>query len=1090
MMRRIVLSISVITALLASCNVNVDVVDENERGKADSLSVGFGVYVNRGVSTKAGKTGDMTTTSLQEADAGFGVFSYYGNGALYNETSKPDFMYNEKVTHDSQYGKWDYHPVKYWPNEFGAAASSEAADRLTFFAYAPYVEVTPTTGIVTASGDSATTGIIGLSRNIAAGDPKVMYSANLMPGAGVDLCWGVAADTFMSSVDGNNNHVEKGHPFLNVIKPKTGDRLTFNFHHALAQLNVQVDADVDVESHATSEVAMGTRIYVRSVTFSGFTTRGSLNLNSVADGTAGSGPVWNDISGTGRIKRDPITIYDGRTDGLEAMAADVNEVPATLNPTIIQTGSSVGVTNTTVNLFNSTEATAPVMVIPTSGVPVKVTIVYDIETADPSLPGFLSDGTTHGISMENTITKTVQTDSDNMMLEAGKKYVIGLHLGLTSVKFDATVAKWDNTSYANTDLPINTTGIGSVTLSATDTTIWRGGSLTNPTVTAVTGTDGSDLTNLATIAWSSSTPSVATIDENTGGITLVGTGETEIKATATYEHASGSASFALSVNEVTGISVEPASSSIISTNSIGLTATLTINGGNPVYGTVTSWPTVNWSSSYDKVSVDPSSTEASTTGTASTTATAAADAVAATVATITASVSAPYAASSISGTSTLTCMDKISIASVNLSSTDTTVWFSQGASTPAVTVIGTDNNPLTTGVTKTWTSDNTSVAEVTNAGVITLHGTGEAKLTVTAILDASATTEADTTAADFMVYVNNVTGVTVSPDTSNIVKDGSLALAASLEINGGSGVNGTIATWPTVTWSSNYDKVSVDPNSTEASNTGTAVVATTTASAAADALTNTEATITSAVGTPYASSAVSGTSVLTCVDKISIASVDLGSPETTVWLLQGASTPTVTVIGTDSNPLTTGVSLAWASDNASVATITDAGVITLQGTGTAKLTVTATLAASATTEADTETDDFMVYVNAVTGVTITPATAGIIVGSNLDVTATLTLNGGNPINGTIATWPTVAWTSDYDKVTVTTPATAAKVGDDVVATTTATAASDATVGTSATIKATVDGNYTASTAEVSNTCTLTCSNLTGSGNGFNGWDEP
>ena len=1086
-MKRILLSFAVITALLASCNMNVADVEE-PRVKADSTAIGFGVYVNRGVSTKAGKTGELTTATLQEADGGFGVFGYYGNGALYNESSKPDFMYNEVVTYAAGSGKWEYHPVKYWPNEFGTAASSEAVDRLSFFAYAPYAEVIPSTGIVTATGEAANTGIIGLSRNIAAGDPMVMYSASLTPGAGVDLCWGVAAADFTSSVDGDNNHVDKGSPFINVIKPKTGDRLQFEFNHALAQLNVQVDADIDVESHATSSLAAGTHIYVRSVTFTGFTLRGSLNLNA----NTTNGPAWFDLSGSGRLKRDPITIFDGRTDGLEAIAADVNEVPSGLYPAIVQDGTTVGVTNTPVNLFNSTEKEAPILVIPTSGVPVKVTIVYDVETADPSLPGYLSDGVTRGISVENTITKTVQLSGANMALEAGKKYVLGLHLGLTSVKFDATVADWDNTSYTNTDLPINTTGIESVTLSATEATVWRSSSVTKPTVTAVTATDGTDLTNLATITWSSSNPSVATVDETTGEITTVGHGNTNIKATATYNRASGSAVFALHVNEVTAVSVEPATSSIINTNSVNLTATLTINGGSPVNGTVTAWPTVTWSSSYDKISVDPASTDATYSGTAivaSTTATAAANAVAATAATITAAVGTPFAASEVSGTSTLTCEDKTAIASVNLDAPETTVWLSEGASTPTVTVMGTDDNPLTAGVTLAWASNNESVATVTDDGVVTLHGTGEAKLTVKATLAESATTAASSKTADFMVYVNNVTGVTVAPASSNIVKEESLDLTATLTINGGGAVNGTIATWPTVSWSSNYDKVSVSATST-AAQSGSDIVATMTASAAADAGTNNQATITAAVSTPSASSDVSGTATLTCVDKISIASVNLGPTETTVWFLQGANTPSVTVMGTDSNPLTTGVTLAWSSNNSSVATVTTDGAITLQGTGTAKLTVKATLAASATTAADTETADFMVYVNAVTGVSLTPATGSIIVGSNLDVTATLTLNNGNPINGTIATWPTVAWTSDYAKVTVTTPATAAKVGDDIVATTTATAASDASVGTQATITATVGNDYVASsTAGVSNTCTLTCSNLTGSGHGFGGWDQ-
>lgn len=450
-MKRLLLSLAITATILTSCDMHMADV-EKTRTDSDSTAIGFGVYVNRGVTSKAGKTGELTTATLQEADGGFGVFGFYGNGALYNESSKPDFMYNEKVTYVS--GKWDYHPIKYWPNEFGAAASSEAADRLTFFAYAPYVEVTPLTGVVTATGDAATTGIIGLSRNIASGDPMAMYSASLTPGSGVDLCWGVAAADFSSSVDGNNNHVDKGSPFIDLIKPKTGDRLTFEFNHALAQLNVQVDADIDVESHNTSSLAAQTHIYVRSVTFNGFTLRGSLNLNS----NTSNGPAWFDLSGIGYLKRDPVTIHDGRTEGLEAIAQDVNEVPAGLHPDIIQNGTSQGVTNTAVNLFNSTQADAPILVIPTSGVPVKVTIVYDIETADPSLPGYLSDGVTRGISVENTITKSIQlTGGGNMTLQAGKKYVIGLHLGLTSVKFDAKVTDWDNTSYANADLPVNTT---------------------------------------------------------------------------------------------------------------------------------------------------------------------------------------------------------------------------------------------------------------------------------------------------------------------------------------------------------------------------------------------------------------------------------------------------------------------------------------------------------------------------------------------------------------------------------------------------------------------------------------------------------
>ncbi len=1077
----------IVIALLPSCKGTVDSPDKPVN--ADPSAVGFNVYMNRGLQSKAGWGGVLTLDDLKDGTKanGFGVFAYYGNGALYNETSKPDFMYDQQVTYNTTNNVWGYSPVKYWPNEFGEAASSEAADRLTFFAYAPFADVTPSTGVVT--GD-ATTGIIGMSRNITAGDPVVMYSSSLTPGAGVDLCWGVAAEAFTSSVDGDNNNVAAGYPFLNVIKPKTGDHLKFEFNHALAQLNVQIDADID-------EVAADgkTKIYVRSVTFNGFSMRGSLNLNS----NTTDGPIWYDISGTGKLKREPVTVYDGRTDGMEGVstASDLSEKPANLNPVIVQdkpygdAGLKAGVTTTAVNLFNGA-ADAPVMVIPTPGVPVSVTIVYDVETEDSRLAGLLSDGVTHGSRVENKITKNITTTQGNMILSAGKKYVVKLHLGLTSVKFDADVAVWDNTTYEGSGyLPENTTSLGTVTITdgsssapISSLAMWMGETMTTAPTVAVVDEQSQPVTGFTT-EWTSSNTGVATVAAD-GTVTPVAPGTATITVKVSKDGKIASKSYPLYINEVTGVSVSPATQDICINGTLPMKATLEINGGNALYGTVTTWPTVNWSSSYDKVTLDPASTAASDTGTAveaSTTASAAADATTNAQATITATVG------TISGTATLTCVDKISIASVDLGAASTTVWLTQGAATPSVTVMGTDSNPLTTGVTLAWASNNESVATVTDAGVVTLHGTGEAKLTVTATLAESATTAASSKTADFMVYVNNVTGVTVAPATSNIVKDGTLDLTATLEINGGSDINGTVATWPTVTWTSNYNKVSLNPTSTDASNTGTAVEATTTASAAANATANAQATITAAVSTPFASSDVSGTSTLTCVDKIAIDHIDLGATSTTVWLLQGASTPTVTVVGTDGNPLTTGVTLAWTSNNSSVATVTAAGVITLQGTGTATLTVTATLAASATTAADTKTADFTVNVNAVTGITLTPATSNILIGSTLEVKATLTLNNGNVVNGTITAWPTVAWTSDYAKVTVISPSTAAQDGSDIVATTIATAANDATANTQATITATVDAAFTASsTSSVTQTCTLTCSNLTGSGNGFTGWD--
>ena len=73
-----------------------------------------------------------------------------------------------------------------------------------------------------------------------------------------------------------------------------------------------------------------------------------------------------------------------------------------------------------------------------------VTIVYDVETYDSKLTSqYLSDGRTHGSSIENSISATIKNGSGaTILMEAGKQYNIRLHLGITSVKVNASVTEW------------------------------------------------------------------------------------------------------------------------------------------------------------------------------------------------------------------------------------------------------------------------------------------------------------------------------------------------------------------------------------------------------------------------------------------------------------------------------------------------------------------------------------------------------------------------------------------------------------------------------------------------------------------------
>ena len=148
------------------------------------------------------------------------------------------------------------------------------------------------------------------------------------------------------------------------------------------------------------------------------------------------------------------------------MGAEATNETSGINPELVQstawgaTGEKPGVTVAYQNLFSpstpfadpespttgelSARLAEPVYVIPT-GEAMTVTIVYDVETANPDLSSYLSDGVTHGSSVENKITKTIYFAGSPMSLESGKKYSLALHLGMNSMKFDAAVDSWDNT---------------------------------------------------------------------------------------------------------------------------------------------------------------------------------------------------------------------------------------------------------------------------------------------------------------------------------------------------------------------------------------------------------------------------------------------------------------------------------------------------------------------------------------------------------------------------------------------------------------------------------------------------------------------
>ena len=533
--------------MLASCSsdkLDVGQTPAQPTVQGQDLAVGFDAYANRST-TRAGVTDvtdisaiqkpwDQTTDPSNPTYGGFGVFGYYTDNNEYDQLATPNFMYNQRVEWDNTNNYWKYDPVKYWPNEYGTNAISDDADKVSFFAYAPYVEVSPASGKLTANnagGADATYGITGMSRNTASGDPIIKYIGSFDNAKSVDLCWGVCNTTTWPRVNGNpDQELKSGLPWLNVERPQEAklnntstQNVKFQFMHALAKMKFTVNAFVD-GTDKTNSLDSQTKIWIRSIRFTGFAMKGALNLNNETPNT----PYWTNYNGIGDLETDgEVIVYDGRKDGKEAVKGSVasNEKSTGLNPQLVETDESFatgvwattgnhyyGVTKDEQNLFDGT--TGIFFAIPTDD-KLEIEIVYDVETIDNNLGTKLADNSTPGSSIENRITKSISFgDPTNNKIEAGKGYVINLHLGMNDVNFDAAVAAWEDVTPTDVDLPANVpfftasatgTGVATIPYNATSLAFGINGLNGGEAITATVGANkNNDATNSA--AETASTP--------------------------------------------------------------------------------------------------------------------------------------------------------------------------------------------------------------------------------------------------------------------------------------------------------------------------------------------------------------------------------------------------------------------------------------------------------------------------------------------------------------------------------------------------------------------------------------------------------
>ena len=333
MKKSMILAAAAALALAACAKV------ETFQNTNEENAIRFGVYVPKTTLTKAvGEAGNQTVITLGDASkSGFGVFAFHSDNSSngtsndYNAASSnflPNFMWNQQVNGDGDGTAaptaWTYSPVKYWPNEHAASVTEQGIDKLTFFAYAPYVNANVETGAV----GSETEGITALSKNDVTGDPTLTYVIPAAIDDQVDVLYADASS------------------LKNLTKPASNAAVSFPFKHALTSVVFRVQTFIDGVNDTSNLEDEGAAV-------DGATT---VTLKAVKFGGANVIP-----SGTLNIATGAWT-------------------PATAaNKTFSKEDLSQSVTKTKANVSDM----SPIMMIPNaSSTSYKVNVVYEVKTTD------------------------------------------------------------------------------------------------------------------------------------------------------------------------------------------------------------------------------------------------------------------------------------------------------------------------------------------------------------------------------------------------------------------------------------------------------------------------------------------------------------------------------------------------------------------------------------------------------------------------------------------------------------------------------------------------------------------------------------
>lgn len=494
-----VVSLIVMLAVAGSCAKEEIAIETSvkEIVAQKQVPVTFGTYKASAASTRAGSPG-VINTDADLRTKGFGVFAYYTEATTFDEVPVatrsliPDFMYNEHIVWKAASSEWTYYDpndTKYWPNDFSQgpvdnrgteAAQGSKVNYISFFAYAPYAGTltqnnnSSKTGATSSANEGTASGIIAVSGNQFNGDPFLTYRLANTSDKMVDLLWGTAGGaangdsaTGQSQPGGSvTRSVDNGQVMavtavdstnINMTKQVTSGKVTFNFKHALSKVGgsatgstsgLTVDLVIDDVAGITHVKQATTKVTVKSiqVTHNDAKTGGVLTNPMPSTGTFNLATgIWavtvpNTADANTYLALNHLIDQTG-TQGI-SLAADIRE-PVTFNSWADLNGIAGVEESPAKNVYAAD--TAPLLFLPGTTPSLKFTIEYVVRTKDDKL----AKGYTE---VWQKITKTVTFAAP---VQQNKQYNIAIHIGLTTVKFNASVSNWGDGATTAVDMPIN-----------------------------------------------------------------------------------------------------------------------------------------------------------------------------------------------------------------------------------------------------------------------------------------------------------------------------------------------------------------------------------------------------------------------------------------------------------------------------------------------------------------------------------------------------------------------------------------------------------------------------------------------------------